>query len=248
MFTLTIEGRVARLALDRPAKRNAIGLEHWRALPALLAPLGSGAARLLVVESAAEGVFSGGADIAEFDVLRHEPQARADFHEAMRSAISALADCTLPTLALVEGGCFGAAVALTLACDVRIAGEGARFAITPAKLGIAYPAEDLVRLIAAVGSGQAARLLFSARPIDAAEALRIGLVDTAGGRAAADAFAEAVGANARSSLVALKRLLRAAAAGAVGEDTDRLFRDAFGSADFGRGLDAFRERRAPEFD
>ena len=96
----------------------------------------------------------------------------------MRAALDALRDLPIPTIASIEGPCYGAGVALAMACDLRIAGRGARFAITPAKIGISYPQEDVHRLVALVGPGQAARLLFTAETIDGAEAERIGLVES----------------------------------------------------------------------
>src|SRR3546814_14215523 len=117
----------------------------------------------------------------------------------MRHGLDTLRDLPIPTIALVEGACFGAGVALAMACDWRVAGPGARFAITPAKLGIAYPQEDVHRLVSLVGVGQAARLLFGAQSIDAEEAARIGLVEVAASGDVADALrdlASAVIANA----------------------------------------------------
>src|SRR5206468_11547968 len=63
--------------------------------------------------------------------------------------------------------CFGAAIALVLACDLRVAGDGASFASTPAKLGLGYPREDVARLIAQIGKGNAARMLFTGEIVDA---------------------------------------------------------------------------------
>ena len=80
----------------------------------------------------------------------------------MRRGLDSLRDLTIATVALVEGPCYGAGVALALACDLRIAGPGARFAITPAKFGISYPQEDVAGLVALVGPGQASRLLLGA--------------------------------------------------------------------------------------
>src|SRR3546814_3939177 len=95
-----------------------------------------------------------------------------------------------------------------MACAGRVAGPAARFAITPAKLVIAYPQEDVHRLVSLVGVGQAARLLFGAQSIDAEEAARIGLVEVAASGDVEDAMrdlASAVIANDPQSLRVLKR-------------------------------------------
>lgn len=177
MIRVTRDGALATVTLDRGGARNAIPLTGWRQL-ATVGSLVDGAA--LVVLRSADRVFSAGADLDELARLAAEPERRAPFREAMRAGIDAIVMLPMPVVALVEGGCFGAAVALILACDWRIAGPDACFAVPPARLGIGYPAEDVARLAAQVGRGQAARLLFTAQTIDSAEALRIGLVEAVG--------------------------------------------------------------------
>jgi enoyl-CoA hydratase/carnithine racemase len=110
-------------------------------------------------------------------------------------------------------------VALAMACDLRFAGEGASFAITPAKYGISYPQEDIARLVALVGRGQAARLLLGAGTIDAEEALRIGLADLP--LAQLDSFVAATRQNSAASFATLKRGIGLAVAS--DETQDRRF-------------------------
>jgi enoyl-CoA hydratase/carnithine racemase len=138
----------------------------------------------------------------------------------MRGALEPLAGLPMPVIAAIDGDCFGAGVALALAADLRIAGPRAVFAVTPAKLGITYPQEDVARLVALVRPGQAARLLYGAARIDAAEAARIGLVEILADDAAGQAHDPAL---------------------------DALFDAGFAGGDFREGLDAFRARRAPRF-
>lgn len=175
MIRVTRRAALATITLDRGGARNAIPLSGWRQL-AQIGPLVEDAS--LVVVRSADRVFSSGADLDELARLSAEPERRAPFREAMRAGIDAVAALPMPVVALVEGGCFGAAVALILACDWRIAGPDACFAVPPARLGIGYPAEDVARLAAQIGRGQAARLLFTAQTIDSGEARRIGLVET----------------------------------------------------------------------
>jgi enoyl-CoA hydratase/carnithine racemase len=119
-----------------------------------------------------------------------------------------------------------------MACDIRVAASSARFAITPAKLGISYPQEDIARLVELVGPGQASRLLFSGSTIDGAEAGRIGLVEIVAEDVdtAAAGLIDALLANSPASLVALKRGIGLAAKGVASEpEQERLFEDLFGS-------------------
>ena len=244
MFRLTIDGEVARLRLDRPEARNAVPLHGWRQLAEAVHEAEASSARVLFVSGEPGGAFCSGADIAGFDAFAHDEGSRTDFRPAIRAGLDALRQTALPTIALVEGACYGAGVALAMACDVRIAGEGALFSCPPARLGIAYPQEDIHRLVTLVGPGQAARLLYAAVTLDAAEALRLRLVEQDGGPAAAEALAAAmVGCDAESIQV-LKRGVALAAAGIVrDEQQDRDFDRLLGSKALAERLAARRERK-----
>ena len=233
------DGPLYTLALDRPAARNAINLAGWKQLADAVASRPADA-RVLLLVSDDDAVFSAGADIAEFGPLRDDLQARATFREIMRTGIEALATAPVPTIVAIDGACFGAAVAIALACDVRIAGAAARFAVTPAKLGIGYPAEDVARLVAQVGKGQASRMLFSAEPILAAEAHAIGLAElhAPDAAAAARALAETIACHPPAAVAQLKRVLADPVDGGHADAFDA----AFGTPDFARAYTAFTRR------
>ena len=248
MIDCNIAGHVAEIVLDRAATRNALGLDDWRAIADAAQAAHRQAARVIVLRSAVPGSFCSGFDLREIGHLAHEPALRPDFRAAMRAAMDPLQTLPLATIAVVEGDCFGGGVALALACDIRIAAPSAVFAITPARLGISYPQEDVNRLVALVGRGQAARLLFAAGRIDATEAARIGLVEQVEGDApgAARALAAQIAANAPASIAALKATLGDSGAG-HDPAHDAAFDAGFGGAPFAEGLAAFRERRSPRF-
>lgn len=210
MFQLDFEDDVARLTLDRPAARNAIPATGWKELSAAVARVAGSNARLLLVTGAG-GTFCAGADLADFTAMRADLAAIARFRTEMRAALAALRDLAIPTIALVEGHCYGAGVALAMACDLRLAHPRAQFAIPPAKLGIGYPQEDVHRLVELVRPGQAARILFGAIPVSAGEAEALGLVDA--DLAHEPALVAAILANDPDSLKLLKDAIRHAAAG-----------------------------------
>lgn len=238
MFALGIEGGVARLTLDRPEARNAVPLAGWDALAERVEE--ASWARLLVL-AGSEAAFSAGADLGGFAGISGDLGAAAAFREAMRRGIEAVAALEIPTIALVEGPCYGAAVALALACDLRLAGPKARFAITPAKMGISYPQEDVFRLVAAIGPGRAAKLLLTGDAIDAGEALRIGLAD--GAAAELDAIVAALLEADPASQRALKRAITLAAAGVRGDPgQDRAFDALLASDGLAARLEARRRR------
>lgn len=245
MFDLTLDDGVARLRLHRPQVRNAIPASGWAELAGKCGEAAASGARLLVLAGAREA-FCAGADLADFPSFAADPRNATAFRLVMRQGLDSLRDLPIATVAQIEGPCFGAGVALAMACDLRIAGPGARFAITPAKFGISYPQEDVARLVALVGPGQASRLLLGAGTIDSAEAQRIGLVELApaDAGAAVDAFAAAIRANSAESVAVLKRAIRLAAEGrGRDEEQDRRFDALFGSAELGERLAALRPPR-----
>lgn len=244
MFDLAHDGDIARLTLNRPKARNAIPASGWAALEEALDEAGRSHAKALILRGTGTA-FCAGADLDDFTAMRGDAEARAGFRTAMRSALERLAALPLATIAAIDGACFGAGVALAMACDVRVAGAGASFAITPAKFGISYPQEDVARLTGLVGPGQAARLLLSAGSIDAAEAARIGLVEIFGESAHAEAetLARAIAAGSAASHRTLKRGIALAAQGIAADDEqDGTFDDLLGSDEFAERLATARRR------
>jgi enoyl-CoA hydratase/carnithine racemase len=162
---------VATVVIRHPAKRNAMTAGMWEALPPLLDALAADPAVRVLVLTGDGGTFCAGADIS---TLRGSPEKAQAL--AVR-AEDALAAFPKPTLAAVRGHCVGGGAQLAAACDLRLAEEGALFGVTPARLGIVYPASSTRRLVSLVGPGTAKYLLFSGELIDAERALRTGLLD-----------------------------------------------------------------------
>jgi enoyl-CoA hydratase len=176
MPTIRVEvaGPVATLTLDRPDVRNAINLEMVEEMHAALAELERrDDLRALVIQGAGGKAFASGADIAELRD-RTADDARKGINASLFSRVERF---PRPTVAAVVGFALGGGCELALACDFRVAGESARFGQPEVTLGIVAGAGGLRRLPALVGLAQARRLLFGGGVIDAAEALRIGLVD-----------------------------------------------------------------------
>ena len=173
--TETAQG-IARITLARPEVHNAF---DDRMIGELSAALDEAHARKEVraVQLAAEGAsFSAGADLgwmrrmAEFT----EAENRADA-ERLARLLHKLATLDKPTIAVVQGSAFGGGVGLIAACDIALAAEGARFALTEVRLGL-VPAVISPYVVGAIGARWARRLFLTAERIDAALALRIGLV------------------------------------------------------------------------
>lgn len=239
MIAWQLHDHIAILTLDRGGARNAIPTAGWEALADAATAIAATDARAVILRSAMPGVFSAGADLSEFRELVARPELRVRFREAMAAGIEAIAALPMPVIVAVDGGCFGAAVALTLACDIVLAGDEAVFATTPAKLGLTYPAGDVARLKARIGDGQAGLMLFTGTRIDADEAARIGLAHrrVAHAQPAAHELANAIAANVPEAVRALKTVLRDPAHAGHAQSFD----EAFGSAAFAARLGAFLE-------
>jgi enoyl-CoA hydratase/carnithine racemase len=233
---------VATVTIDHPAKRNAMTPAMWRALPPLLDRLATDPAVRVVVLTGAHGTFCAGADIGALRVSADEGRDLAVLAE------EALAAFPKPTLAVVRGHCVGGGAQLAAACDLRFAEEGALFGVTPARLGIVYPASATERLVRLVGPATAKHLLFSAELIDAPRALRCGLVDEVHPDAALDARTAAY----VRLLVSRSQLTQAAAKEFADGRGDRTrvahwSREAAESDEAAEGVAAFLQRREPRF-
>ncbi|MEU5694983.1 enoyl-CoA hydratase-related protein [Actinosynnema sp. NPDC020468] len=249
-LTLTTAGAVATLTIDRPAKRNAMSYAMWSALPGLLARVAADdAVRVLVVRGGEH--FSAGADIGEFTTLRAGAEGAARYGEAVHAGERAIADLGKPTIAAVTGFCVGGGCEIALACDLRIAAADARFGITPAKLGIVYNFSSTRRLVDAVGPAWAKQILFGAELIDAATALRIGLVNEV--HESVDArVAELAGVIASRAVVSVrgaKHIVERIGDGLADEDdaVRAWYDEAVHSAEYAEGVRAFLEKRPPRF-
>ncbi|MFZ5608451.1 MAG: enoyl-CoA hydratase/isomerase family protein [Pseudomonadota bacterium] len=243
----------AELLIDRGSRRNALTQAMWEKIPSLLAPLAEDPQVKLLLIAGEGGMFSSGADVSEFAAMVADPFRRAANVEAIHGALEALARFPKPVIARIEGDCIGAACGLALACDLRYATPDARFAIPPAKLGLVYTFPQTKALIDLIGPGHAKALLLTGDAIDAAEALRIGLVN--GVVASAEMAAHVARLSARMaalsqhSLRQMKRMMGMVREGVMEEtaETRAMFLMSYDGPDHAEGLAAFQEKRKPLF-
>ena len=240
------------LTISNPARRNALTFAMWQQLGALCEELSHDPASRAVILTGAEGHFSAGADISEFDELR-SGAAAVTYDETTNACQASLRNLSKPTIAAISGFCVGGGCGIATECDFRIADKTAKFGIPAARLGILYGLEECQGLFSLVGLAQAKRILFSGERIDATEAARIGLVDRlceGDCLEAAITMAKTMIGNAPLSIAGSKKVLNALATGArekMAGEIEALAEAAFASEDYAEGRRAFMEKRAPVF-
>src|SRR5262247_907678 len=243
----------ALLTLNRPEKHNALSFELLTRLQTITRELGEDTSVRVLIVRGNDRCFSTGMDLDDLAGVN----GVADTQRALgvfRDANAAIERCPKPVIAAIAGWCLTGGLELALACDVRVAADSARFGITSARLGTVAGAGGTQRLPQLIGPGRAKELLFSAEPIDAEEADRIGLVNRVvpAGREveAAMELARVFARRAPLSLwfaknavnVGMTMPLEAALAFEIGLTTQL-----FATEDRAEGLRAFLDKREAEF-
>jgi 2-(1,2-epoxy-1,2-dihydrophenyl)acetyl-CoA isomerase len=248
-----VDGPIATLTLDRPAALNALTVAVKVSLREALESIAVDRAVRAVILTGAGRAFCAGQDLAE----REQPDAaplEVEVRVRYNPIIRALRSMGQPVIAAVNGVAAGAGASLAFACDLRIAAEEARFVLAFGRIGLVPDSGATWFLPRLVGPAKAAELAFLNDTVDAAEALRLGLVSRVvpGDRLLAEAGAIAGQLAERAPLAlsltkgALERALTIPLDDAL-EGEAKLQGIAGASADHAEGLAAFREKRPPRF-
>lgn len=249
-----VDGPIGWMTFNKPARRNAVSLDMWEAIPAILDRFEQDpAVRVIVLKGAGDQAFVSGADISQFEKVRSSQESNAHYEAVSGEASRRLIACPKPTIAMIRGFCIGGGLAIAIGCYIRIASEGARFGIPAARLGLGYGASGVKKLMELVGPSFTKEIFFTARHFAAAEAKEMGLVNRVVGDAALEDYTReycaTIGANAPLTMHALKRtvgeLVRAEKADL--EASERLVKACFDSEDYVEGRRAFMEKRLPVF-
>ena len=248
------EGNIGIITLSRPERLNVICNDFLDDLEAVLLDIELDEHLRAIIITGAEKVFAAGADIKEIRSIDGVVSAHK-FVARVQQGFNRIESLVKPVIAAVNGLALGGGCELTLACDIRIAGEKAVFGLPEIKLGVLPGAGGTQRLPRLVGVGRAKELLFSGDSIDAQEAFRIGLVN----RVVADdhlmeTALKTAGRLAGRPPVAL-RLIKSAVDRGINMDLPsaleyeaRSFEMLFTTADQKEGMQAFIEKRAPKFE
>jgi len=245
---------VATITLNRPKVLNALDRATIAEVTRAFAELGADAGiRAIVVTGAGDRAFAAGADIAELATL-DDPIRGAALARVGQALTLAIERARPVVIAAVNGFALGGGCELAMACDIRIASEKARFGQPEVNLGLLPGYGGTQRITRLAGRGAAMLLCTAAEPIDAAEALRIGLVDRVvpAERLLAEAHrvASLIAAKAPLAIAATKASIRDGAALplAAGLEIEALhFGTLVATRDFSEGTRAFLEKRPPAF-
>jgi enoyl-CoA hydratase/carnithine racemase len=247
---------VARLRLSNPEKRNPLDHEVLDALAAALPELDRGIEVRCVVITGTGRAFSAGYDIGGIPQETFERDAEALVAHPFHAAMEAVSAHPYPVIAALNGHCLGGGLELAVRCDLRICAAGARLGMPPAKLGLIYGHTGLERFIDVIGVAHTRDLFLTGRTLDAERALQVGLVgqvvdDEEVEPAALDLAAEIAG-NAPLSMRGNKHAIETLArfprlTAEQEEELVELRRSCFASEDLREGIQAFAEKRKPEW-
>lgn len=246
------EAAVAVVTLDRPPV-NALNAQTLAELDAAIGELGSDAAvRAVVLTGGGQKAFVAGADIAEFPRLT--PAKGRDLAARGQAIFNRIEASRKPYIAAINGVALGGGLELAMACDLRIAAEGARLGQPEINLGIIPGYGGTQRLPRLIGAGRAKALIYTGDMIDAREALAIGLVNAvvpaAELAAAAREFANNLASKAPVALAMAKQAIDQGLQGPLVAGLEleaRSFGECVGTEDMREGVAAFFEKRAPRF-
>ncbi|MGD9695605.1 MAG: enoyl-CoA hydratase/isomerase family protein [Thermoleophilia bacterium] len=251
---VTEEDAALVVRIANPDRANALDDAILDGLASLLNGPRAAAARCVLLAGAGERHFSAGLDLGS----RSADELAAYLQQGERRigrAASAIARCPVPVVGVLNGAVYGGALELAIACDWRIAARGIRLGMPAARIGVVYAPDGLRRFVAALGPSRARRLFLTARPVDADEALALGLVEQVVEPAelwdAARAAAADIAASAPIAVGGTRAIIRELVEPDLPTEVQRRAAEwrgrAFASGDFREGLAAFRDRRPPGF-
>ena len=248
-------GGIGWMIFNNPARRNAMSLNMWSAVEAILDEFEKdNEIKVIVMKGAGEKAFVSGADISEFSERRKNADAAAEYARISEGARFRLNAVKKPLIAMIQGYCLGGGMAVAMAADMRFASHDSQFGIPAARLSIAYGFDGLHKLVHLVGPARASEIMFTARRLSPTEAQEIGLINRAVPiedlEETVNDVANAICRNAPLSIAASKYTINQILTDKEDRnysEIKRLSQLCFDSNDYKEGREAFMEKRSPVF-
>lgn len=238
------------ISFNRPQTRNALTFGMYERLAQLCREVPTdGTVRAVVITGAGGKAFAAGTDMTQFRAFE-TPQDALDYEAQIDAVLEAVECCPLPTIAAIHGACTGGGGSIAAACDIRIASASLKFGFPIGRtLGNCLAAGNLARLSELIGAGRVREIIFTARLVEAEEALSVGLIsevlpDEESLLGRATELAERVGSMAPLTLRATKEALRRNRAALMVDDADLII-SCYMSDDFRLGMEAFLGKTKP---
>jgi enoyl-CoA hydratase len=247
-----IRDGTGRITFNRPQARNSLTFRMYERL----AEICEGAAedvslKVLVLTGAGDKAFASGTDIHQFRAFK-TPQDAIDYEARIDRVLGTIERCQVPTIAAIAGVCAGGGAAIAACCDLRIGTQSAKFGFPIARtLGNCLSIANVSRLAALIGPARVKDVIFTARMVEAEEALRIGLLsetvdDFPALQQRTDELARLIASHAPLTLRVTKQALHRMQPKDLPDDED-LIRMCYQSRDFREGMDAFLNKRPPQW-
>ncbi|MGA7544291.1 MAG: methylmalonyl-CoA decarboxylase [Methyloceanibacter sp.] len=249
-----IDGAIGTIILDHSEKRNALSRQLVDAIVGTLDRLSRERTRVVVLRArSGVKVWSSGHDVGELPEGGRDPLG---WDDPLRYLVRAIEELPAPVIAMIEGGVWGGACELAFACDLVIAAPSATFAVTPARLGVPYNVSGMLTFLNACSLRIVKEMAFTAKPISAERAERLGIINHMVHPERLEAFtyklAREIAENAPLSISVMKEQLRMLAGAHPMsprrfERVQGLRRVVYDSEDYAEGIKAFKEKRKPKF-
>jgi enoyl-CoA hydratase/carnithine racemase len=253
---LALRGPVGRVTLSHPGKLDAMSRAMWHELRDAFLRIQEERALRCVVIGGENGGFCAGGDIAEYPSFRFQAESLRRFHEEeVWGGLAAMLACEVPIVAQIEGACMGAGLEIASCCDIRIAGESARFGAPIARLGFPMAPREAQLVAAVAGEATLREMLLEAVVLGAAEMKARGFLQRVvpnerlapEAEATAGRIAQLAPQAARMNKRLLRRLAgRPADAPPPADLLERAY-DYASSTEHREGISAFLEKRTPRF-
>lgn len=252
---VTQEDLIGTVMLDHAEKRNTLSSELINEIIAALDTFRQQKVRAVILRAQPGAkVFSAGYNILELPATHRDPLG---WDDPVRHLVRTIEEFCAPVIAMIEGGVWGGACEVVLACDILVAAPNASFAVTPAKLSVPYNISGLLTFLNAAPARIVREMAFSAKPVSAERAEGMGMLNHLVPAAELEAFtyglARDIAANAPLAVSVMKEQLRilegAHPVDPLGfERIQGLRRIVYDSRDYVEGLTAFKEKRKPNFE